>query len=450
VDLLGLTLAEAAARVRRGELSPVDLVEGALLRAESVQPKFNAFLWLDPDRARAEARRLAQQRLSGPLWGIPVVLKDLIAEAGAPFTCGSRRRSHVRAEADAEVTRRLRQAGAVFVGRAHLHEFAYGVSNENPHFGPARNPWDPRRSPGGSSGGSAVAVATGCVLASVGTDTGGSVRIPAALCGVVGLKPTYELVPRDGVFPLAPSLDHVGPLARTVEDVALVLEVLVGAPGRYTADLGSRVRGLRIGVPGGAFWELAADGVLERFDEAVRLLEREGARRVPVDFPWEAASAAATAVLMVEASWVHLRGLREDLEGFGRDVRERLLVGLALPGERYVRALSVRRVLARRAWQLLKDEVDVLATPTTPIPAPHLGEGTTPLGGREHDTRALLTRFTNPLNALGLPALSVPCGIVDGLPVGLQLVGRPGDEATVLATGRALERARGPFPRPPV
>jgi aspartyl-tRNA(Asn)/glutamyl-tRNA(Gln) amidotransferase subunit A len=338
----------------------------------------------------------------------------------------------------------------VFVGRAHLHEFAYGVTNENPHFGPARNPWDPERSPGGSSGGSAVAVATGCALASLGTDTGGSVRIPAALCGVVGFKPTYGLVPRKGVFPLAPSLDHVGPLGRTVEDVALVLEVLVGAPGRYTAGLSSGVGGLRVGVPGGPFWELAAEGVLERFEEAVRLLERQGARRVDVDFPWEPASAAATAILMVEASWVHLEGLREDPMAFGPDVRERLLVGLAIPAERYVRALSVRRTLARRAWDLFRDGVDVLATPTTPIPAPRLGQTTTQLRGQKRETRALLTRFTNPFNLLGLPALSVPCGLVDGLPVGLQLVGGPGHEATVLAAGWAFERARGPFPTPRV
>jgi aspartyl-tRNA(Asn)/glutamyl-tRNA(Gln) amidotransferase subunit A len=450
VDPLRLTLAAARARLQRGELRPLDLVEAVLVRAESVQHKLHAFLWLDPDRARAEARRVAHEGPSGPLWGIPVTLKDLIAEEGAPFTCGSGRRSALRADRDAEVTRRLREAGVVFVGRAHLHEFAYGVTNENPHFGPARNPWDPERSPGGSSGGSAVAVATGCALASLGTDTGGSVRIPAALCGVVGFKPTYGLVPRKRVFPLAPSLDHVGPLGRTVEDVALVLEVLVGAPGRYTAGLSSGVGGLRVGVPGGPFWELAAEGVLERFEEAVRLLERQGARRVDVDFPWEPASAAATAILMVEASWVHLEGLREDPMAFGPDVRERLLVGLAIPAERYVRALSVRRTLARRAWDLFRDGVDVLATPTTPIPAPRLGQTTTQLQGQKRETRALLTRFTNPFNLLGLPALSVPCGLVDGLPVGLQLVGGPGHEATVLAAGWAFERARGPFPTPRV
>ncbi len=450
MDLLALTLTEARARVQRKELSPVDLVEAALLRAQGLQPSLNAFLWLDPERARAQTHSLTQHGPSGPLWGIPITLKDVIAEEGAPFTCGSARRLSIRAAQDAEVTRRLRHAGAVFVGRAHLHEFAYGVSNENPHFGPARNPWDLERSPGGSSGGSAVAVATGCVLASVGTDTGGSVRIPAALCGIVGLKPTYGLVPRDGVFPLAPSLDHVGPLGRTVEDVSLLLEVLVDAPDRYTAAFRLPVRGLRVGVPTGPFWELAAEGVLERFEEAVRLLEREGARRVEVSFPWEAASAAATALLMVEASWVHLRELRESLGTYGPDVRERLLVGLAVPGERYVRALSVRRALARRAWDLFRTEVDILATPTTPIPAPRLGEGVTRLQGQARDVRALLTRFTNPFNALGLPALSVPCGFVDGLPVGLQLVAGPGNEALVLAAGSAFERARGPFPTPPV
>lgn len=444
-----LTLVQAARAVRAGEVSCVELVEAVLQRADRVQPKLRPFLWLDPDRALDQARRRAHEPPRGILHGVPVTLKDLIAEAGAPFTCGSKLRAEVVAGEDAEVTRRLRAAGAVFVGRAHLHEFAFGVSNENPHFGPARNPWDPDRSPGGSSGGSAVAVATGCAFGSVGTDTGGSVRIPAALCGVVGLKPTYGRVPRAGVFPLAPSLDHVGPLARTVEDTAVLLEVLAEQPGRYTSALGSGVRGLRLGVPRGAYWETLDPEVAARFDDAVSHLSQEGARRVDVDFPWEAASAVATTLLLVEAASVHADLLRAHPDGYGPDVRDRLLVGLCLPAERYVQALRVRRALAsacRRLW----DRVDVLATPTVPVPAPRLGEVTTELSGARYDTRSLLTRFTNPFNALGLPAASVPCGFAGGLPVGLQLVGPAGEEARVLAAAAAFERVRGPFPLPEV
>jgi aspartyl-tRNA(Asn)/glutamyl-tRNA(Gln) amidotransferase subunit A len=449
VSVADLTLAEVARAVRAGEVSPVEVVEAVLDRAARVQGRLRPFLWLDPERARDQARRRAQEPPRGPLHGVPVTLKDLIAEQGCPFTCGSGMRAHVVAQDDAEVTRRLREAGAVFVGRAHLHEFAFGVSNENPHFGPACNPWDPERSPGGSSGGSAVAVSTGCAFGSVGTDTGGSVRIPAALCGVVGLKPTYERVPRAGVFPLAPSLDHVGPLARTVQDVALLLEVLAASPGRYTSALGSGVRGLRLGVPRGGYWEVVHPEVAVRFEEAVRDLEREGARRVPVDFPWEAASAVATALLLVEAASVHAHTLRSRPDGYGADVRERLLVGLCLPAERYVQALRVRRALAsecRRLWE----RVDLLATPAVPVPAPRLGELTTEVAGGRYDTRSLLTRFTNPFNALGLPAASVPCGFAGRLPVGLQLVGPAWEEARVLAAAAAFERVRGPSPQPEV
>lgn len=448
VKVLGMGLRQVAEAIRTGQVSGEEVAEAAVRRALEVQGKLHAFVWLDPDRTLEEARRRARQAPQGPLHGVPLTLKDLIAERGAPFTCGSKRRAEVRAESDAEITRRLRQAGAVFLGRAHLHEFAYGVTNDNPHFGPARNPWDPTCSPGGSSGGSAVAVSTGCVFGSVGTDTGGSVRIPAALCGVVGLKPTYELVPRDGVFPLSPSLDHVGPLARKVEDAALLLEVLAARPGRYTAGLNSGVRGLRLGVPSGAYWDVLDPQVAERVEEAVRVLEAEGAHRVGVDFPWEASSAVATALLMVEAASVHAQGMRSDPGGYGADVRERLLVGLVLPAERYVQALRVRRLLARLCRDLWS-RVDLLATPTVPIRAPRLGQSVTEVRGTPYDTRSLLTRFTNPFNVLGLPALSVPCGLVDGLPVGLQLIGRPGDEATVLAAGAVYERATGPWLAPP-
>jgi len=446
VTVADLTLTRVAAAIRAGELSPVEVAEAVLERAARVQPRLQPFLWLDEERVREQARRLAQQPPRGVLHGVPVTLKDLVAERGAPWTCGSRLRAQVVAREDAEVTRRLREAGAVFVGRAHLHEFAFGVSNENPHFGPCRNPWDPGRSPGGSSGGSAVAVATGCAFGSVGTDTGGSVRIPAALCGVVGCKPTYGLVPGDGVFPLSPSLDHVGPLARTVEDVALLLEVLAGCPGRY-AVAGSGLRGLRVGVPRGGLWEVLHPGVASCVHEALRTLEEDGARCEPVDFPWEAASAVATALLLVEAAALHVDSLRAHPDEYGRDVRERLLVGLGLPAERYARALRVRRVLAR-ASRALWERVDVLATPTVPLPAPRLGEDRTQLAGGFHEIGSLLTRFTNPFNTLGLPAVSVPCGFADGLPVGLQLVGPPWEEARVLSAAWAYERARGTFPQP--
>lgn len=444
-DVLRLSLVEVARAIRRRRLSPVEVTEATLRRIEEVNPRLGAFLWVEGERVLSWARRAEEDashgRFWGPLHGVPLALKDLIAEEGAPWTCGSILRRDVVAHQDAAVTARLRAAGALFVGRTHLHEWAYGVSNNNPHFGPARNPWDPSRSPGGSSGGSGVALATCCTYGSVGTDTGGSIRIPAALCGVVGLKPTYGLLPTDGVFPLSWSLDHVGPMARTVEDVALLLGVLVGRPVRIQPD----VRGLRVGVLRDEWWSVVHPDVARAVDGAVQEIGALGAEVTDVSLEGAAAAAVATALLMVEASTVHLPSLRNHVSAYGRDVRERLLVGLALPGERYVRARQVRRALVRRVVEEVFAQVDVLLTATVPVPAPLLDEETTDVAGKPYDTRSLLTRFTNPMNALGLPALSVPCGLVGGLPVGLQVVGRPFGEATVLRVGMAYERARGAF-----
>ncbi len=450
-DPLRLPLVEAARCIRHRRLAPRELVEAVLRRIEGINPRFLAFLSVDPEgalrRAREAEEALARGAWWGPLHGIPFALKDLIAQAGAPWTCGSGLRRDTVAAEDAWATACLRSAGAVFVGRTHLHEWAYGVSNNNPHFGPARNPWDPTRSPGGSSGGSAVALATGCAYGSLGTDTGGSVRIPAALCGVVGLKPTYGLVPTQGVYPLSWSLDHVGPMARTVDDVALILEVLTGI--RYGAD--EEVRGVRVGFVRD-FSEAVLDaGVASAIERALGVLRELGAKVKEVRGEGlSAASAVATVLLMVEASTLHLPLLRSKPDAYGPDVRERLVVGLALSGERYVRARSVRRALVHHFLREVYAEVDVLLTPTVAIPAPPVEEETTSVAGRPYNTRALLTRLTNPFNALGFPALSLPCGFAGGLPVGLQLVGRPFEEAVVLRVGRAYERARGPFPLPRV
>jgi len=448
-DPLGLSLVQVARAIRHRRISPREVVEAALRRIERINPALRAFLSVDPETALQRAREAEQAAVRGawwgPLHGIPIALKDLIAQEGAPWTCGSVLRRDVVAREDAQVTARLRGAGAVFVGRTHLHEWAYGVSNDNPHFGPARNPWDPGRTPGGSSGGSGVALATGCIYGSLGTDTGGSIRIPAALCGIVGLKPTYGLLPTHGVQALSWSLDHVGPMARTVDDVALLLEVLTGTPWGRSA----RIRGVRVGVLRTFFEDALDAGMARAVEVALEALRRLGAEveEVRVD-GLEVASAVATTLLMVEASTGHLRTLRETPYAYGQDVRERLLVGLALAGERYVRARSVRRALIRRFLQEVFPRVDVLVSPTVPVPAPPLEEETTYLSGKPYNTRALLTRFTNPFNALGFPALSVPCGFVAGLPVGLQLVGPPFQEAMLLRVARAYERARGPFPLP--
>lgn len=450
-ELLRLSLVEVAGRTRRRDVSPVEVTEAALRRIEEINPTINAFLSVDADRALESARRaeaeIASGSVRGPLHGVPFALKDLIAEAGAPFTCGSPLRREVVADRDADITARIRAAGAVFVGRAHLHEFAYGVSNNNPHYGPSRNPWDPSRVPGGSSGGSAAALASCCIYGSIGTDTGGSIRIPAALCGVCGLKPTYGRVSTGGVYPVSPSLDTVGPMARTVDDLIALWSAV---SGKEAADK-TTVRGLRIGVPVGYVWDTVDSGVRDVVRRALETFEQAGAVLVEIAPPdLEATAAAATAILMAEASATHLSQLRRDPQAYGEDVRHRLLVGLAIPAERYVRAQEVRRRLAVDWSDRVFSTVQVVATPAVPIPAPPIGEETTEVDGKPYNTRALLTRLTNPLNALGFPALSVPCGSARGLPVGLQIVGPPMQEERVLAVGAAYERLRGPFPTPAV
>jgi aspartyl-tRNA(Asn)/glutamyl-tRNA(Gln) amidotransferase subunit A len=450
--LLRLSLGELADRIRRRDVSPVEVTDAVLRRIEEINPTTNAFLSVDGDRALKSAR-LAEAEISrgsvrGPLHGVPFALKDLIAEAGAPFTCGSPLRHGVVANRDADMTARIRAAGAVFVGRAHLHEFAYGVSNNNPHYGPARNPWDALRVPGGSSGGSAAALASCCIYGSIGTDTGGSVRIPAALCGVCGLKPTYGRLSTEGVYPLSPSLDHVGPMARTVDDLISLWSVI---SGNEVAPNGDTLRDLRVGVPAAYVWDTVDPGVAGAVRRALQALEQAGANLVEIALPdMEAASAAATAILMAEGSATHLGQLRRDPEAYGEDVRHRLLVGLAIPAERYVRAQQLRRILAEEWVHGVFSRVDVVATPAVPVPAPLIGEETTDVDGKPRNTRALLTRLTNPFNALGFPALSVPCGFASGLPVGLQIVGPPMRDEMVLAVGVAYEGLRGRFPIPDV
>lgn len=450
---LDLPLRALAQRLWQGEIRSVDVTQAVLDRARRENGRLNAFLSIDEEGALAAARRADEMRQSagarGALGGVPLALKDLIGEAGAPFTCGSDLRRSVRATADADATARLRAAGAIFIGRTNLHEFAYGISNENPHFGPARNPWDPSRIPGGSSGGSAVAVAARVVPASLGTDTGGSIRIPAALCGITGLKPTYGLVSCAGVYPLSPSLDHVGPMARCVDDLALLLEILAGPAAVRGYATATDLRGVRIGLPRPYFWEQLGPGVGAAVEDAARALSALGAtvRDIGRDFG-PASSAVATAILMVEAATAHRDAVRAHPQRYGDDVRERLYVGLALPGERYVRAKQARRALIRDLRRTIFEDVDLLLTPTTPEVATPIGRETIEVPGKPFNTRAAMTRFTNPFNGLGFPALSVPCGVARGLPVGAQIVGRPGEDGFVLRVGAAYERARGPFPAP--
>ena len=446
-----LSIAEAAELIAARKLSPVELTEALLRRIEALEGRVNAFITVDGDAAMAAARTAADEITKGvargPLHGVPVALKDIFGVAGVRMTAGSKILAENAASEDAAATARLKAAGAVILGKLNLHEFAFGATGVNPHYGPARNPWDLERITGGSSSGSGASVASGECPAALGTDTGGSIRIPASLCGIVGLKPTYGRVSKRGVLPLSWSLDHVGPMTRTVEDAGIILQAIAG---RDDADASTRdeplpdynqtvrvgVQGLRIGVPKQFFFENVDAEVESAVRSALSLLEAMGAVIIEVDAPLiSEIPGGVTAIMLPEALAYHQKWMTERPDDYGDDVRYRLELGATFLAVHYVQAQR-RREMAVAAWRAeVFSKVEIIATPTTPITARLIEEG-------DLQVTFNLIRFTNPLNFLGVPAISVPCGFTgEGLPVGLQLAGRWWDEATVLRAAHTYEQA---------
>ena len=433
-------LAQVAAALRRRTVSPLELLEAYQQRIGPAA-ELRAFITPPGERARREAQRAQQQlarRQAGALLGVPIAVKDLFATRGLRTTAGSRILRDWVPSKDAGLVTRLRAAGAVIFGKTNLHEFAYGVTTANPWWGVARNPRDVRRSPGGSSGGSAIAVVAGLCAAALGSDTGGSIRIPASLCGCVGLKPTYGLLPLDGVVPLGWSLDHAGPLARTVEDAGILLDALSGGRAWKQAQRVT-TRGLRVGILHDSVVKPVQPGVSRLVQEAAAALGRNGLRirdvRVP-EMAWTVVTQLVT--LRAEASAAHARWIRARPRAYGPDVRIRLQLGALIAGADYVLAQRMRAKI-KEAVRGMFDEIDVLLLPTTPITAPIVGERTVHWRSGAEPVESALVRLTAPFNLTGVPALSVPYGEVSGLPVGLQLVGRWNDEARVLAVGRLIE-----------
>lgn len=438
------TITATAARVARGEVRSEKLTEDALNRIAELQPTLNAFITVTADEALAAAREadkdIAGGRYRGALHGIPISLKDLIDMKGVATTAASRLRAEHVARRDAPVTARLREAGAVLVGKTNLHEFAFGTTNEDSGWGPARNPIDPRRSPGGSSGGSAISVRTGMAFASIGTDTGGSIRIPAAACGIVGVKPGWGEISADGVVPLSRQFDHVGPLARSVDDAALLYATLSGGDAQ---PIDARpIGGLRLGLVGGYFFDRIDPDVEKTVLAATDRLETAGAAIADVTIAH--ASDIATVylhIVLADAAAYHARTLDERPAAYTPNVRLRLEMGRHVLAEDYVRAVRGREVLARDVERALQ-EVDALILPALPIPAPPLGEATLAVKGGREPVRNLMLRCTQPFNVTGHPAVSLPCGNTPaGLPVGLQIVGRRGGTPDLLRVARAIERA---------
>ncbi len=443
-----MNLLEAARALRDRKVSSVELTVEALHRI--TRSKLNAFMTITAEAALARAESadedLARGIDLGLLHGIPIAHKDAFFTKGVRTTAGSKILADFVPDRDAKIVRRLQDAGAVMLGKTGLHELCHGITSNNPHFGAVLNPWNIERIPGGSSGGSAAAVAAGLVFLATGTDTGGSVRIPASYCGVVGLKPTYGRLSCQGVMPLGFTLDHVGPLAQAVRDTAVSFYAMLGR----TSDVPlPNVTALRIGVPENFFFEHLDPEVTLAVRRAVQILASLGARVEEVRLPDAAAlNTTGRMIQLAEASTVWRRYQHQRSE-FGADVYALIQQGLLIPATDYLDAQRLRRVLARE-FSKIWTQVDCLLTPATPVPAPKQGETKVRAGDIEEDVRIASTRLTRPFNVLGWPALALPCGFSeDGLPIGVQLVAAPKQEDTLLQAGAALEDALGLASRHP-
>ncbi len=460
-DLAFASIAEIGKLFRARKLSPIELTQFLLNRIDHLNLRLNAYLALNPeaslrDAAAAESAlstksRRKSRRDLGPLHGIPISLKDNLYTKDFRTTGGSRVLRDFQPLHDAAVVTSLKRAGAVLLGKTNLHEFAYGVTSNNPHFGAVRNPWDLDRIPGGSSGGSAAALAAGLCYGSIGTDTGGSVRIPASLCGVVGLKPGLGRISTDGVIPLSTTLDFVGPLARTVADTALLFEAIAtrskDEPRRRPSRVpSSRARRPRIGIPKHFFLDVVSPDVQQAFETALHVLKKLGARLTEVTLPYlQESEQAGNEIAWAEATLYHQQAgwYPRRAEDYGEDVRARIEMGLRVTAVDYLRALELReKFIAGFHLALLENEVDVIVAPTTPITAPRIAEEKISIGGEDRNTRALLLRNNRPANLGGIPAISVPCGLtLYGLPVGLQLIAGVTDEALLLELAARFEQA---------
>ncbi len=457
------TITEASKLISTRQLSPVELTRLCLERIEKLDPQINSFITLLPELAMQQARQAEAEILRGesrgPLHGIPIALKDLYETASIRTTAGSKVLADYVPLADAAAVQKLSAAGAVLLGKLNMHEIALGVTNENPHYGDCHNPWALERMTGGSSGGSAAALAAGLCLGSLGSDTGGSIRIPASLCGVVGLKPTRGRVSLGGVIPLSWNLDHAGPLARCVRDVALLLQAVAGYdpddPASenipvedYVSGLDEGVRGWRVALANGEYFQEADSAVLAAVRQAAQVFEELGARVEPVQLPDLRAAAQANGLMVTsDAAAYHRQRMTERPEDFGADVRKRLETGAAYTSTEYILARRTQ-ALTRRQLERFFESYDLILMPATPMPAPRLGAESAVERARQ------LTRFTAPFNLTGLPAISVPAGFIqegtDTLPIGLQIIARPWAEARLLRAAYAYEQAAGWFQRRPV
>jgi len=463
-DINYSSVAELAPRVKSGEISPVEIARTSLDRIAQLEPSLNAFLEVWGDSALDQASE-AEQAISsgdylGPLHGIPVGLKDLIDVSGKETTGGSKVLAGNVATGDATVVMQLREAGAILIGKMNLVEFAFGATGLNPHTGDVKNPWDTTKITAGSSSGSAAAVAAGMIPVTLGSDTGGSVRMPAALCGIAGLKPTYGRVSRNGVLGLSWSMDHVGPMTRTTEDCALLMNVLAGhdpldpASSKepvpdFTSGINRGLNGLKIGVPQDYFFTDSVDPeIVSSVHAAIELMANNGAEIVDLPMPWvDKGRRINMGVMYPEATSVHEKMLAEHADKYSPSVRHRIQFGFNVSAIDYVRAQRARQWFSHQMAESMK-KVDVLITPSVPIQTPTIADctpapGKTAAGGE-------LANFTGVFDTTGQPSHSIPCGFTtSGMPIGMMITGHPFDESTVLRVGNAFEKLTNWHQRPP-
>ena len=462
-SLVFATIEELAALLAKRKFSPVELTELFLRRIERQNPALNAFLTITADHALASARRAEKQLLrrrssrreNFPLLGIPITLKDNIWTRGIRSTAGSKILRDFIPTEDSTVARKLSRAGAILLGKTNLNEFAYGITGANVHYGPVHNPWAPDRISGGSSAGSAAAIAAGLCAASIGTDTGGSIRVPSSFCGIVGLKPTFGRVSVFGTMPLSPSFDHVGPIVRSVADAGLLLSAIAGRDPLdpttspkpvqdYRGALRKPIRKFRLGRPREHYWEKLDPEVRRAAETAVSAMEKRGAAVKEVSLPHLKESRdAATDISLAEALHVHEAAgyFPQRAAEYSEEVRQRIESGGKVPANRYLAGFDVRKRLLAELDMALQD-VDAIVAPTVPVPAPLIGTESVRVDGEEIDTRRVLVGHSRPANFTGLPAISIPCGFTrEGLPIGMQLIGRAFDEATLLRIALSYESA---------
>jgi aspartyl-tRNA(Asn)/glutamyl-tRNA(Gln) amidotransferase subunit A len=449
------TIANLSKAIREKEVSPIEITKAFLSRIKEFDPKINSFITVLEKQALKAARQaeseICRGKYRGPLHGIPYAPKDLFFTKGILTTCGSKILKKFRPSFNATAIQKLSEAGAIMIGKLNMHEFAYGTNSTNPHFGPVRNPWDTERIPGGSSGGSGAALAASFVPLTLGTDTGGSIRIPSALCGVAGLKPTFGRISKYGVYPLCHSLDHPGPMARSVLDLALAMNILAGYDPQdpttsmkpvpnYAKGLSPNLNGIRLGIPKDYYFDRLDSEVGSAIQEAVHQLKKLGAQVKLVAIPFlEEAAAAAAILLMSEAAATLEEYLLTRPQDLGKDVRSRLNVGTMVRVTQYLRAQRFRKKIQGHFADAF-EKVDCLITPQLPITAPKIGQSQVSIEKAEETVPSALTRFTRIYNLIGIPSLSIPCGFSsEGLPIGLQIAGRPFAEGMVLKVGHAYE-----------